>query len=101
MERLKVERYKLGRMKRPDHAEQILESRVRAEECMLGSERGHGRPVVERLYGARSLLYGRRKVVGLESEGSEDASSDNGRRETTLSDKIACPLRLSRSGEDR
>jgi len=30
---------------------------VRNERRMLGSERGYGRPVVERPYGARSLLY--------------------------------------------
>jgi hypothetical protein len=34
-----------------------LESRVRNERRMLGSERGYGRPGVERPYGARSLLY--------------------------------------------
>ena len=34
-----------------------LESRVRNERRMLGSERGYGRPVVKRPYGARSLLY--------------------------------------------
>ena len=30
---------------------------MRNERRMLGSERGYGRPVVERPYGARSLLY--------------------------------------------
>ena len=34
-----------------------LESRVRNERRMLGSERGYGRPVFERPYGPRSLLY--------------------------------------------
>jgi hypothetical protein len=39
-----------------------LESRVRNETRMLGSERGYGRPVVERPYGAYSPLYAARKV---------------------------------------
>ena len=34
-----------------------LESRVRNEKRMLSPERGYGRPVVERPYGARSLPY--------------------------------------------
>jgi len=34
-----------------------LESRVRNERRTLGSERGYGRPGVERPYGARSLFY--------------------------------------------
>ena len=33
------------------------ESRVLSERSMLGSERGYGRPTVERPHGARSLLY--------------------------------------------
>ena len=43
-----------------------LESRVRNETRMLGSERGYGRPVVERPYGAHSPLYaqGRLKYRG-------------------------------------
>jgi len=52
---ISVQRFRLGRMRRPDYA--MGSGELSNERRMLSSGRGYGRSMVERPHDARSLLY--------------------------------------------